>query len=710
MLRALSDSAWLPLAVVAWVMILLAPSRHRMTPRWRIALAAIAIGLSVRYAIWRVDRLLTADAVSWIERAWQWLFLFAELGLLVEGIVFLLMLSRVKARHREADDNEQWFEALRASNPSALPSVDVFIPTYNEGWDVLSRTLVGALALDYPNISVYVLDDGARDWLVERCAELGVHYVRRPDRAHAKAGNINHAVKQTHGDLILVFDADFVAQRNFLRRTVGFLREETVGAVQVPHHFYNDDPVQANLHIFGGHADDQMFFFNDIMPARDGWGVAFSCGSNCLIRRRALEALGGIPTSSITEDILTSVALLQRGWHTVYLNERLARGLAPEGLSALYTQRARWARGGIQLLFLKEGPLLAKGLRWYERLFFLPLSWIASNLFLPVMIAGPVLFLWTGLVAVPTVNGSELVLYQLPMLLATLVATRRLVTSDRSILLGLAHSVFSTFRLLPVVLHSLVRPFAVGFKVTPKGKLAVGLEVDRRAVTIALGTILSLVSGMLVSGLPDFERLPPDAFLTPSLAWGTITVAVMFVCLLMAFEFRPPREQERFIVKEDHRAQADGVWRTVRLVDVSANGAAIQWGLSRPTVGSHLRVDISDVGTLDATVRRHIGEVGIGVSFDNMPQDVERYLLAKLFAHDYETRQDEASARAGLTAFLRRLLGGAPPRRVPAWALGAWTEAPPSRGCRPQLDAEPETVYPRLPRVADRLSIAAPAA
>lgn len=704
----IDQPAWMPLAAVAWLMLLVAPSRHRMTSGWRVVLAGLAMLLSTRYAVWRLDRMLAVETVSALERTWQWLFLVAELGLMAEGMVFLLMLARTRSRHEEADANERWLAHERVVAPDALPTVDVFVPTYNEGWDVLSRTLVGALALDYPRLTVHVLDDGARDWLADRCATMGVHYHRRPDRAHAKAGNINHAVRHTHGDLILVFDADFVAQRNFLRRTVGFFRDPSIGVVQVPHHFYNDDPVQANLHIFGSHADDQTFFFQDVMAARDGWGVAFSCGSNSLIRRSALEAIGGIPTASITEDILTSVALLQRGWRTVYLNERLARGLAPEGLSALYTQRARWARGGIQLLFLKEGPLRARGLSLLQRIFFLPLSWIAANLFLPVMMAGPVLFLWTGLVAVPTVRGEELVRYQLPMLLATLVAARRLVTSDRSVLLGLAHSVFSTFRLAPVVLHSLVRPFAVGFKVTPKGKLATGLEVDRRAVTIALGTILALVTGMLVSGLPDFERLPPDAFLTPSLLWGTVTVAVMFVCLLMAFEFQPPREQERFIVNEWHQVVSPGTHgrdderRRTRVVDLSANGAALQWGLDRPPVGTAVRLTLSDVGTLDAVVRRHIGEVGVGIAFVNVPEPLEHYLLAKLFAHDYDTRQEQASATAGLRGFLRRLLGGATPARAPAWSLGALPPESPGHGCRPELSLPPELAYPRLARHAVR--------
>lgn len=689
---------WVPLAMVALLCIGLAPAHGPLTPRWRVTLAIVAIALAVRYAAWRAGVMWDAPFQSRIEMAWQWFFFAAELALLLEGVIFLLIMSRRRDRHAEADDNVRWYqERLARDRGASLPTVDVLIPTYNEEWDVLSRTLVGALALDYPHVQVHVLDDGARDWLAHRCVEWGVAYHRRPDRAHAKAGNINHALARTSSDLVLVFDADFVAQRDFLQRTVGFFRDATVGLVQVPHHFFNDDPVQANLRIFGEHADDQTFFFTDVMASRDAWGVAFSCGSNSLTRRSALEELGGIPTSSITEDILTSVALLQRGWKTVYLNERLARGLAPEGLSALYTQRARWARGGIQMLFVKEGPLRARGLPFLARLFFLPLSWVASNLALPVMIAGPVTFLWFGLVAVPTADGDALMRFQVPMLLATLMATRRLASVERSTVLSLAHSVFATFRLAPAVAHSLVRPFAVGFKVTPKGKLATGMVVDVRAVVLSGGTIVALLLGMLLNGLPDYERLPPDAFLAPSLIWGTITVLVMVVCLLMSFEFRPTREQERFIVNEEHAATDHGVSRRVRVVDMSANGAALQWGIARPDPGTCIQLHVSDVGTLNAVVRRWIGEVGVGIAFGEMSADTERYLIAKLFTHGYETHATVASASAGLTRFLRRLLGESKPSNgPPAWSLGATPPAPSVRGIRPELRRTPETAYPRL--------------
>jgi cellulose synthase (UDP-forming) len=686
---------WIPAALAILLFVCIAPSLPMHRPWVRGTIGAAALAIAMRYAYWRTIGTMLPESFSFTPQAlWEWGFYCAEMLLLLEGLVFLLLMSRRRDRHAEADDSERW---CAAEPPASLPTVDVLIPTYNEGWEVLSKTIVGALALDYPQVAVHVCDDGARDWLRDECATLGVGYIRRPTRGHAKAGNINYALTVTHAELVLVFDADFIAQRNFLRRTVGFFRDARVGLVQVPHHFFNTDPVQANLGVFQDQADDQEFFFRDIMAARDGWGVAFSCGSNSLARRVALSQIGGIPTDSITEDILTSIVLLQNGWKTVYLNERLARGLAPEGLSAMYVQRARWARGGIQLLFLAIGPLRARGLTFVQRLFFLPLAWIATNLGLPVMILGPLLFLWAGLVAVPRATGNELLYFQLPMLVAMWGGSRSLATVRRSSLLALAQSVFATFRLTPAVMHSLVRPFAVGFQVTPKGKLAQGMQADVRAIVLSLTIIVAMVSGLVLNHMPDFERVPPDAFLTPSLLWGSTTVLVMFACLLMSFEFERRRGEERFVIHEMHDMTCGAVRQRIEVIDLSISGAAIGWGIRRPDVGAAVRLELSDVGQISAVVSRHIGDIGIGIAFDAMSPPLERFLVAKIFTHGYENHGKASTATASSSGIWKRVFGAPHVHTAPAWSmLPEHTEPPTANGLRPDLTLAPSLAYPRL--------------
>jgi len=194
-------------------------------------------------------------------------------------------------------------------------------------------------------VKVWVLDDGRRSWLKDFCELKGVGYITRPDNSHAKAGNINHALTKTDAEYVALFDADFIVQREFLMRTVGFFADPAIGIVQVPHTFYNNDPLQTNLAVRESVPDDQRFFFEAIMPSRDAWDVAFCCGSNSVTRREAMRSIGdALPTASITEDILLTMCLLRKGYITRFLNEPLAYGLAPESLSAFFVQRRRWAR------------------------------------------------------------------------------------------------------------------------------------------------------------------------------------------------------------------------------------------------------------------------------------------------------------------------------------------------------------------------------
>ena len=114
-----------------------------------------------------------------------------------------------------------------------------------------------------------MLDDGRRPWLKEFCRDKGVGYLTRPNNAHAKAGNINHALTKTDAPYVAIFDADFIPQQNFLMRTMGFFADPKVGIVQTPHAFYNSDPMQTNLALRKTLPDDQRFFFEAIMPSRD---------------------------------------------------------------------------------------------------------------------------------------------------------------------------------------------------------------------------------------------------------------------------------------------------------------------------------------------------------------------------------------------------------------------------------------------------------
>ncbi|MCX2723141.1 glycosyltransferase [Roseibium salinum] len=320
--------------------------------------------LTIRYLHWRASETLAPFGLT-LDCLASWSFFAIELGAALSSLSAFVILSRVRERKQEADRQANWWQG-------EAPRVAVLIPTYNEDREVLERTIVGALALDYPNFVIYVLDDSRRDWLEDYCASQAVRYFRRSDNAGAKAGNMNHALGRITEtgevpDFVAVLDADFVPHSNFLTRTVALLQEEAVGLVQTPQHFFNADPIQHNLGLSRSYPDEQRFFFDHIQPSRDAWDIAFCCGTSSVIRWSALEAIGGFPTESVTEDFLLSLCLKNAGYRSVYLNEALTEGLAPEGLREYITQRARWCLGQMQIARSKLGPFSRNNLGLADR-------------------------------------------------------------------------------------------------------------------------------------------------------------------------------------------------------------------------------------------------------------------------------------------------------------------------------------------------------
>ncbi|WSH01682.1 glycosyltransferase [Rhizobium ruizarguesonis] len=324
---------------------LLGPFNWSRNHSWTRAITCVVVGaIALRYILWRLFETVLPYPNNGLNFYWVWFLFIIEILAFFEVVLFLVLMSRYVDRSAEADRLAPDFFR---GDEDELPTVDVFIPTYNEPLDVLERTIIGALALDYPQdkLKVYVLDDQRRNWLKAYCEEKGAIHVTRPDNSHAKAGNMNNGLKVSSGDFIAIFDADFVPYRHFLRRTLPFFSDATIGIVQTPQHFFNTDPVQTNLGLENIWPDEQRLFFDEIAPSRDIWDVSFCCGSCSIARRKAIDEIGGFPTESITEDLLTTLSMLNKGYKTRYLNERLSMGLAAENLTGYFVQRERWCQG-----------------------------------------------------------------------------------------------------------------------------------------------------------------------------------------------------------------------------------------------------------------------------------------------------------------------------------------------------------------------------
>lgn len=592
----------------------------------RLCIALIIAVIAGFYLQWRIGETIAWNE-DWPTLAFGLACLAIELFVLCDAVILFCALVMRTDRSAEADAGEA---RLLRRPVKDWPEVDVIITTYNEPPEVLEKTILGALALDWPNVNVWVTDDGRRAWVRDMAQSKGAGYIIRPDNLDAKAGNINHALKKTHAPFFAVFDADFVPQRNFLRRTMGFFDDPKIGIVQIPHTFYNHDPLQTNLAVREVVPDDQRFFFESIMPGRDGWDAAFCCGSNSVTRREAINTIGGeLPSGSITEDMLLTLALLQKGYVTRFLNERLAFGLAPESLDAFFVQRARWARGAIQILFLKLGPF-GPGHALRNRFFFLPSAWLSQSLLVMASLLVPLIFLFFDVPPMVNVSPEAAVFYMLPLVVAQIWGIVLLSEGRYVPLASLVLGTFSSFRILPVVLKTLWKPHGHAFKVTPKGSNAAGASTQMGILLTCATLFSATLLGLVINAYPDTRIVHQESLIPMVAIWAAINMVVLLLAGMLCLGKPALRAEERFSFDETVAVWRKGVAGSLIMtgIDVSVSGIALSGsGLEK---GERVRIFLRDVGSISGTVvRSHAGRIGI--AFDNKDSAARDRLIVRLF-------------------------------------------------------------------------------
>lgn len=649
MAPSLADGAtFAPLALVVAALL----TFRQLYPS-RIGIAATAWIAVVYYLQWRLTVTMPWSA-SGTAFWWPLACLAIEMLALFDGAILYLALTRSVNRSVEADRGEA---CLRALGPSELPPVDVFIATYNEPREVLEKTILGCLALDWPNLRVWVLDDGRRVWLRDYCASKGAGYITRPDNKGAKAGNINHALSVTSAPYVALFDADFVPRRDFLMRTMGFFDDPRIGIVQVPHSFYNHDPMQANLSLRGSMPDDQRFFFESIMPGRDAWDAAFCCGSNSVTRRVLFDELGGgLPEGSITEDMLLTLASLRRGYITRYLNEPLAHGLAPESVAAFFVQRQRWAQGGIQILHLPQGPL-GPGLRLVHRLLFLPTSWITQGLLILLSFLAPLLLMLANLPPLVGADANGVLHYTIPMMVGLVGGIVALAPGRYSPVTAHVLSAFQSFRILPVALQTLIRPKGLIFKVTPKGSAAAGAGWET-GIWFAATILIGLTAlGLGLNANADYRIIDEQALLPMVGIWAALNIVVLLLVGMMCLQKPALRTEERFaLAAEVTILNESGDWFATADGDISLSGLGITAQAEAPTfrMGETVSVFIGNVGAIRGCIVRTGARLGI--AFDLTDSAERDRLITHLFTGPITQNSLRPGAWQVTAALLKRLL------------------------------------------------------
>ena len=447
------------LCVLVLVITTISP-QPRQWSRWLIV--GILLILTIRYVLWR--SLSTINVATPLNGVFS-IGLFAlEILTLFSSTIGLLLMLNVNNRNQQADQL-----STAVIDGTFNPKVDILVPTYNEPNFILRRTIIGCQALDYPHKTIYLLDDTRRTDVKELAEELGCNYLTRIHNNHAKAGNLNHALHHTKGELLVVFDADFVPTTNFLTRTVGFFIDDKVALVQTPQSFYNADPIARNLGLENIVTSEEEVFYRQIQPNRDGADSVICAGTSFIARRSALQEAGGFVTDSLSEDYFTGIRLSAQGYRLIYLDEKLSAGLAAENISAHATQRLRWAQGTLQAFFIESNPLTIKGLRPLQRLAHLEglMHWFGSISRVGFLVI-PLAYSFLGVIPVRATT-SELLYFFLPYYLVQITAFAWLNSRSRSALLSDIYSLVLCFPLSLTVIQVMLNPFSKGFKVTPKG-------------------------------------------------------------------------------------------------------------------------------------------------------------------------------------------------------------------------------------------------
>jgi cellulose synthase/poly-beta-1,6-N-acetylglucosamine synthase-like glycosyltransferase len=629
------------------------PHLDRRDSRTRAVLFGCCLLLAARYVVWRLTATVPPLSLR-PDSLCAWTFALLEAASSAGWAICFVTLTRVRDRSAEASANLPWLAAL-----PRLPRVAILITTYNEEENILVRSIIGALAIDYPQLCVCVLDDGRRPWLGSLCAAKGARYLTRPDNSHAKAGNINHALALLRHDpeppeFIAVFDADFVAHPEFLARTMPLFREPRVGLVQTPQHFFNNDPIQSNLLIGPVWPDEQRFFFDHVQPAKDAWSAPFCCGTSWVMRVAAFEAIGGFPTNSVTEDVLVTLKLDIAGWQTVYLDERLSTGLAAEGMKEYVGQRGRWCLGLMQIMRSPLAPWSRQKMRLAYRLGLIDsfLYWAGSYSFRLACLLAPIVYWFTGIEVIHTTAGEAL-RYFLPYYAAVMIAlgwaTGGLV---KPLLTDVGH-VLTLFEVLRATALGLVRPHGHRFKVTAKGGRRDQLTIQW-PMLLRFGLLASLtVAGVAYASLADFapSRQGVDSH-GLILFWSGYNVVVLLLAMSVCVELPRYRREERFATAERVRVREGEAVFDAALDDISIDGARVRAPLPAP-IGAFVALTLDRVGEIPARIV-YGTERMFTVEFV-VPDELRDALVRKLFSGRYGLR-DRVRWRGLVSALTARAL------------------------------------------------------
>jgi len=590
-----------------------------------IMLVLLSVTVSLRYMYWRITESFVYESNLQYLLALGLLLaeLYALMSLVLGYMQTIWPLKRMPSRL--PDDQSDW------------PSVDIFIPTYNEPLKVVKPTIVGALAMHWPadKLNIYVLDDGNREEFARFCAEAGVVHFTRENNAGAKAGNINAALARTDGEFIAVFDSDHVPSRTFLKVCMGvMIKDHKMALVQLPHHFFSPDPFEHNLNLFRKVPNEGELFYGLTQPGNDFWNAAFFCGSCAVLRRLALDKVGGLAVDTVTEDAHTALRLHSLGYHSAYIRIPQAAGLATESIAAHVVQRNRWARGMAQI-FRIDNPLFKRGLKMGQRLcYFNAMAHFFYGLPRIIFLTAPLAFLFFN-VHVIAASAWMIAVYVLPHLIHAIMTNAKVQGEYRhSFWAEVYETLMSPYLVFPVI-AALFKPRVGAFNVTSKGDKNDHNVFDQHiAMPLIIMVILNL-TGACIGVWDLFMGWRDSDTLILNLIWTAYNLMILGAALAVCFESRQVRDYPRIpVIMPAMIRFSNGQTIHSQTLDISEGG--LSFTLPKDVhceIGSAVSVSLfieHEDFSFDGVIR-FSGHGRCGVLFEEMPLDQYKNLVAILF-------------------------------------------------------------------------------
>mgnify|MGYP001765154124 CR=1 FL=1 len=579
----------------AVIVAMFAVKRIGSGPMQRHAYLALGTLIVLRYVWWRTTETLpsTDDLVGFSAGV----VLYAA-EMFCVGMLFISLFVIADPLRRPP---------ARRMKPEACPTVDVFVPSYDESADLVAATLAAATTMDWPadKLRVYLLDDGgtvqkrsspdplaaaaaeARHHEMKALAEsLGATYLTREKNVSAKAGNLNAALAHTAGDLIAVFDADHAPTHDFLQETIGhFAEDPRLFLVQTPHFFLNPDPIEKNLVTWARMPSENEMFYSVIQRGLDRWNAAFFCGSAAVLRRTALEEAGGFSGISITEDCETALDLHARGWTSRFVDKPMIAGLQPESLAQFIGQRSRWCRGMVQILLMKN-PLFKGGLSMAQRI-----AYLSSSLFwlfpLPraIFVLAPLLYIFFG-VKLYVANAQEFVAYTVIYMIVNMMMQNHLYGRVRWPWISELYEYIQMPYLVRAIGSVVMNPRKPTFNVTAKGVVTEEARLSELAKPY-----FAIFAVLLVASIFAFQRFFAEPELNDLMLvvglWNTFNLVIAGVALGVVAERPERRRAQRLDVARKAELVVGDAVVPVVVEDISIGGVRLR-PLGAPPSGREL--------------------------------------------------------------------------------------------------------------------------